>query len=84
MIILDTDHTSILQYEGSDVAMRLTARLNSDPQENFATTVITPEEQMRGWLAAISGRKNVQEQNPILRRIIETFVILHTLDRLSI
>ena len=48
MIILDTDHISMLQYRDSPQAFALQARLEVLPLEDVATTVITVEEQMRG------------------------------------
>ena len=53
MIVLDTDHVSELQHPNSVRGTRLSGRLGLVPEDQVATAVITAEEQMRGWLAAI-------------------------------
>ena len=50
MIILDTDHISALQHRGAPQAFALQARLATLSPDEIATTVITLEEQTRGWL----------------------------------
>jgi predicted nucleic acid-binding protein len=52
MLVLDTDHLGEYQKGTSTEAMRLRERLEA-ATEPIATTVITVEEVMRGWLAAI-------------------------------
>ena len=49
MIVLDTDHINALQYEGTQ-ATTLIAGMRRCSDQDFATTIITVEEQMRGWL----------------------------------
>ncbi len=56
MIVLDTDHISELQYPNSVRGTRLLGRLNSLEGDQSATTIVTFEEQMRGWLSAINKR----------------------------
>ena len=51
MIHLDTDHLSLLQARDAPVAFALQSRLEAFPPDEVVTTVITLEEQMRGWLA---------------------------------
>jgi tRNA(fMet)-specific endonuclease VapC len=53
MIVLDTDHVSELQEPDSARGQRLSKRLDGVGDVRIATTMITYEEQMRGWLAAI-------------------------------
>jgi tRNA(fMet)-specific endonuclease VapC len=50
MYILDTDHISILDRSGP-AAQPLFAKLVLVNPNQFATTIITYEEQMRGWLS---------------------------------
>lgn len=50
MIILDTDHISTLKYANSDRFARLALRMADSPDQDFATTAITLEEQLLGWL----------------------------------
>src|SRR5437588_9794880 len=63
MIVLDTDHLTVLKYRDSERGRRLLARLDVTPDhEAVATTIITVEEQMRGWLAAIAKERQVRRQ----------------------
>lgn len=48
MIVLDTDHLSILQQPQSPLAERLYQSMSASLDADFATTVISLEEQMRG------------------------------------
>ncbi len=52
MLVLDTDHLTEYQKGTSVEARRLKARLDRTA-EPYATTIITVEEIMRGWMAAI-------------------------------
>ena len=52
MLVLDTDHVTEYQRGTSAAAQRLKQRLDS-ATEPYATTIITVEENMRGWMAAI-------------------------------
>lgn len=62
MIVLDSDHLSMLQHPESPEYERLTAAMGESPDADFATTSISLEEQMRGWLAAISRQRAVHDQ----------------------
>jgi tRNA(fMet)-specific endonuclease VapC len=62
MIILDTDHLSILQHPENPQQERLLAAMERSADADFATTSISLEEQMRGWLAAISRARDVHKQ----------------------
>ena len=52
MLVLDTDHLTEYQKGTSPEAYRLKQRLD-DSAVSYATTIITVEEIMRGWMAAI-------------------------------
>lgn len=56
MLILDTDHLSEFE-RGSTAGERLIARLDSTDEE-IAATIISVEEEMRGWLAQIHRLNN--------------------------
>jgi hypothetical protein len=58
MIILDTDHLSVLEYPESAEGARLTERMEQSQDEAFVTTAVSLEEQMRAWLAAIHRTPN--------------------------
>jgi tRNA(fMet)-specific endonuclease VapC len=57
MILLDSDHVSLLPFEQSARRSNLLARLSSVHNETIGTTIITVEEQMRGWMASIAKEK---------------------------
>lgn len=62
MIILDTDHVVVLKYsQGSEYAT-LSGKMAASPDQHFATTVVTLEEQMRGWLALIRRSNDPHQQ----------------------
>ena len=61
MIVLDTDHLSVLSSAGPR-SQRLKARLMSNSDSDIAITIISVEEQMRGWLAEIKRRSDVARQ----------------------
>jgi tRNA(fMet)-specific endonuclease VapC len=61
MVILDTDHMSLLQRGGPE-SVRIARRLRALPPDDVATTVITYEEQMRGWLARLARANTIDRQ----------------------
>jgi tRNA(fMet)-specific endonuclease VapC len=62
MIILDSDPLSVLQHPESPQFERLTEVMERSNDQDFATTVVSLEEQMRGWLVAINRAKGVHKQ----------------------
>lgn len=61
MYILDTDHLTILQ-RGGKLAQQLKYKLaDLDPKQVF-TTIITYEEQTRGWLSYIAKQSSMDSQ----------------------
>jgi tRNA(fMet)-specific endonuclease VapC len=61
MIILDTDHMSLLQ-RGNAEGQRIRLRLLAVPRDDVAATIISYEEQMRGWLARIGRFTTLERQ----------------------
>jgi tRNA(fMet)-specific endonuclease VapC len=61
MYILDTDHISIMDRGGS-VAQPLLSRLILVKPNQVFTTIITYEEQMRGWLSYTAKNSGIAEQ----------------------
>lgn len=61
MLILDTDHLTEYQRGTSPEAQRLKDRLDR-ATEPYATTIITAEEIMRGWMAAIRRLNDPRRQ----------------------
>jgi tRNA(fMet)-specific endonuclease VapC len=70
MILLDTDHLSLLQDREAPGSLALQARLASYPPDEVVTTVITMEEQMRGWLALIHRITDTQRQVAYYERLL--------------
>jgi tRNA(fMet)-specific endonuclease VapC len=62
MVILDTDHLTFLERGTGTQARRLIARLASVAPDQVTTTVITYEEQTRGWLAYIARERTMAGQ----------------------
>ena len=73
MIILDTDHISVLQRRDSLNSAALQERLEAAYPETVATTVISVEEQTRGWLALIGRYPEVHRQIQYYDRLIAIF-----------
>jgi len=72
VILLDTDHINILQSKGPQ-AVALTANMAASADQDFATTAITIEEQMRGWLALIHRSNDAHRQVPAYHRLVGLF-----------
>jgi tRNA(fMet)-specific endonuclease VapC len=51
MFILDTDHFTLLEWGSASAGQRLHERIRALPEGDVVTTIITFEEQTRGWLA---------------------------------
>lgn len=62
MIILDTDCLSLFDREKSIESSILRGNLAEFAPEEIFTTIITFEEQMRGWLTYLSRCKNIEDQ----------------------
>jgi tRNA(fMet)-specific endonuclease VapC len=73
MLVLDTSYISLFEYPQGARAKSLRERLVESPDRDIVTTAITPEEQMRGWLSAIHGQRDVQRQVPYYERLVGLF-----------
>ena len=63
MILMDTDHTTFLKYPDSDRGRRLIERLEAaSATEAVGVAIVTIEERMRGWLAAVAKEKTAARQ----------------------
>ncbi|MBM4259632.1 MAG: type II toxin-antitoxin system VapC family toxin [Deltaproteobacteria bacterium] len=69
MLVLDTDHLSVLEWEASSTTQRLLARLSRIAPDQAATTIINFEEQLRGWLAYVARMRSVTQQVEAYRRL---------------
>ena len=82
MLILDTDHLSILDQDTME-GFNLGRRLSSVPPAEILVTIITYEEQMRGWLAyAARAKTQIQQTESYrkLRGLIEGFCEVNLVD----
>lgn len=61
MLVLDTDHMSFLQFSMSDHAVELARRLRESSDE-ACTTIVTYEEQTRGWMAYMAKARSISAQ----------------------
>jgi tRNA(fMet)-specific endonuclease VapC len=73
MILLDTDHLTVLQVPDSERRQRLLARLALVTDELIGTTIVNVEEQMRGWLAAIAKDRQARRQVGAYRELGRLF-----------
>jgi tRNA(fMet)-specific endonuclease VapC len=69
MIILDTDHFTVLRYSDDSRYPILTQRLLASKDQRIVTTVVTVEEQMRGWLAEINRWRDIGRQRAAYDRL---------------
>ncbi len=67
MLVLDTDHLSDLdRANAAGVALRRRLDASTDV---IATTIISAEEQLRGWLAQIHAERDSHDMIPLYRRL---------------
>ncbi len=82
MIILDTDVLSVIQRAHGAEYEKLALRLDSADDE-VAVSIISFEEQMRGWLAFIARAKSSNQQTKAyaeLHALLEDFATRPVLD----
>lgn len=82
MIVLDTDHVSLLEWD-LDGSAPLRERLADLAPEEAFTTIVSYEESMRGWMAYISRAKSIAQQiqgYERLRRHLENYRQIPMLD----
>ena len=69
MYVLDTDHMSALEWGSGAAGQRLLARLNKLSVGEAVTTVITFDEQVRGWLSVLAQSRSLDRQVDAYRRL---------------
>jgi tRNA(fMet)-specific endonuclease VapC len=69
MLILDTDHVSLLEWEHGSDYERLRKRLDQASEDDIAATIVSYEEQTRGWLAYMARAKTLEQQIEAYRRL---------------
>ena len=70
MIILDTDHITVLRHPEHSQYASLSSRMAELADQKFATTVVSLEEDMRGWLAAIRRARKAHDQILYYTRLV--------------
>jgi tRNA(fMet)-specific endonuclease VapC len=71
MMFLDTDHLTILKYADSPGGEALSARLKSSADQEIGTTIVSVEEQWRGWFAVIARHRDVRRHVKPYKELVE-------------
>jgi tRNA(fMet)-specific endonuclease VapC len=82
MVLLDTDHISLLERGGSE-GEAIRTRLRAVPLDDVATSIISYEEQGRGWLARIAQAQTIERKvlaYQELKRQLQNYCSLAVLD----
>ncbi len=70
MIIFDTDVLTLIETPGTPEYRRIEARIaQAPPGDEILTSVITYDEQTRGWLAYAAKAKTPEEEERAYRRL---------------
>jgi len=69
MYILDTDHMSLLERADSLAGQRIRRRLNKLLSDEAVTTIISFEEQMRGWTSLLAKAQSLSLQVEAYHRL---------------
>ena len=70
MVILDTDHLSVLERREQPGVGNVLPRLAELPPSEVVTTVISYEEQMRGWMAYLVRAQSLAQQITAYGRLL--------------
>ena len=70
MNVLDTDHLSLLERADSPERQRLQARLDASGEAPPTATIISYEEQVRGWLSYLARARSLQVQIDGYQRLL--------------
>ena len=74
MILVDTDHITFLNYPDSERGRRFIGRLETVPDsETIGVAIVSIEERMRGWLAAIAKERSASRQVVGYRELARLF-----------
>jgi len=84
VILLDTDHLTVLKYTDSERYARLHGRLLVAAPQLIGTTIVNVEEQMRGWLSAIAKERTILRQITAYRELTDLFEFFAKLNIISL
>jgi tRNA(fMet)-specific endonuclease VapC len=62
MLVLDTNYLSLLQWSDPSGRQELLAKIRRNQDEEVVTTIVTYEEQTRGWMAVKASAKTVAQE----------------------
>jgi tRNA(fMet)-specific endonuclease VapC len=62
MFVLDTDHVSLMEWSAGPARENLLRRLSTIPPRQVFTTILTYEEQTRGWMAYAARARTIAQQ----------------------
>jgi len=82
MVVLDSDHMSLVERGGAE-GRRIWQRIRALAPDEVATTIVSFEEQTRGWLARIARATTLQRQMSDygeLKQLLQTYCNLAILD----
>jgi len=69
MFVLDTDHFSLLEWSAGPARQNLLRRLRHRPTRWVFTTIVTYEEQTRGWMAYAARARTTAQQVEAYRKL---------------
>jgi tRNA(fMet)-specific endonuclease VapC len=78
VILLDTNHVSILRMPLSERRTRLVERMTRSHDQHFGIPIVAVEETMRGWLAAIAKERLARRQVAAYRELSSLFEFFAT------
>jgi len=71
MIILDTDAITFLEHQQSATSKKLRDRLSiASAEHRIVTTIVTYDEQTRGWIARFSKARSAEEVVEVYARLL--------------
>ncbi len=82
MYLLDTDHLSILE-RGGEASQKLRTRLSQVDADQVGTTIISYEEQMRGWLDKVAKANKTEDQVRMYQKLERNLQLFSAMNRLS-
>jgi tRNA(fMet)-specific endonuclease VapC len=62
MILLDTDHLSVVSNERHSGHLTLVTRLQDSTDQDIGTAIVSVEEQCKGWLAKVNQSPDIYQQ----------------------
>jgi tRNA(fMet)-specific endonuclease VapC len=69
MLILDTDHLTVIQRATGPAYAALHRRLQPAGPRESCTTIVSFEEQRRGWLTVLARSRDIQQEVAAYRHL---------------